>query len=84
MIVPSVKVKAERCGLFKAGIRHDVSEQFLNPSEACFSSFVSVLRLDFLKFFGGYFTIHSNFWQEIYCNSTIYLSQQRTNLGMWV
>lgn len=84
MIVLPVKAKAECCGLFRAGIRHDVSEQFLNLGEACFSSFVSVLRLDFLKCFFGYFTIHSNVWQEFYCNSTIYLSQCRTNLGIWI
>lgn len=84
MIDLSVKVKVECWGLFRAGIRHDVSEQFLNLGEACFSSFASVLRLDCLKFFLAYFSIHSNVWQGFYCNSTIYLSQHRTNLGIWV
>lgn len=50
MIDLSVKAKVECWGLFRAGIRHDVSEQFLSLGEACFS-FASVLRFDCLKFF---------------------------------
>jgi len=53
MIVLSAKAKAECCCLFKAGIRHDVSEQLLSLGEACISSFLSVLMLDFLKLFGA-------------------------------
>lgn len=48
---PISKVKAECFNLFNAGVRHNISEEFLSLCEACFSLFVSVSNSYFLLFF---------------------------------
>lgn len=53
------KVKAECFNLFNAGVRHNISEEFLSLCEACFSPFVSVSNSYFLFFF-FYFIITLN------------------------